>query len=299
MKKRFLFSIVLVVFLTQSLWGQDFRAEFQRLFAEKDFGGMETLLKNWEKLEPNNPELYVSYFNFYFNKSREEVVTLTSEPTSDETVKLSKEGDDKAVAFLGSQVRFEKESFEKGIAYINKGIRKFPDRLDMRLGKIYAMGQVGNFQEVSNELIKLIERSDQNKNAWLWMENKRVKNPLPFMLDAIQDHIVGLFNAGPDFIENFKTVAETVLKFYPKSVKNLSNLAVYYLVRMEYKKALEPLLRAEKIAPRDYIVLNNIAFSYYSLGEKEKAIKYYELVFKYAPGELKEGAREKLLELKK
>ena len=40
-------------------------------------------------------------------------------------------------------------------------------------------------------------------------------------------------------------------------------------------------MKAKKINPKDYIVLSNIAQAYKLKGDKNNAIKYYELTVKY------------------
>jgi len=299
MKRYFWIAVLLFIASLQTIYGQDFRTQFKVLFDKKDIAGQEKLLQTWEKTNSDDPELYVSYFNFYFNKSRSEILSLTSRPTSKESIKITKKDDDSTVAYLGSQFSYNKTDFDKAVSYLNKGIEKFPNRLDMRFGKVYAFGQIEDYKTFTGEIIKTIDYSNVNKNQWLWMENKPVKEPKKFMFDAIQDYVGQLFDADDEASENIKPIAETVLKYYPESVENLSNLGVYYLIKKDFDNALIPLLKAEKLAPADFIVLNNIAFCYYNKGDKPNAVKYYELVIKYGPEGAKAQAQEKLAELKK
>ena len=299
MKRYFIVALFLFIGLFQSINGQDFKAQFTEQFNKKDFEKQEKILQTWEKTNPKDPELYVSYFNFYFNKSRNETLSLTTKPISKESIVLTKENDDKAVAYIGSQVSFDKKNFDKGISYIDKGIEKFPNRLDMRFGKIYTIGQIEDYKTFTSEIVKTIDYSNVNKNQWIWIDNKSLDEPKKFMLNAVQDYIVQLFDAGDEYVGNIKTIAETVLKHYPDSVENLSNLAIYYLITKDFDNALVPLLKAEKIAPTDFIVLNNIAFCYYNKGDKTNAVKYYNLVVKYGDEGAKAQAKEKLTELKK
>lgn len=282
----------------QTVSAQDFKAQFDKLFEKEDFAGMEKLLPTWEKAKSDDPELYVSYFNFYFSKSRTENLILTKEKESKDSVGLTKENEEKPTAYLGSQIAFKKEDFDKGIFYINKGIEKFPNRLDMRFGKIYTLGQIEDYQMFTSEIVKIIDYSNVNKNQWFWMQNEKIENPEKFMLNAIQDYIVQLFNAGGENIENVKTISETVLKYYPNSVENLSNFAIYYLIKEDFDKALPPLLKAEKLAPTDAVVLNNIAWIYFNKADNVNALKYYELVSKYGNKQQKSEANEKIVELK-
>ena len=298
MKRLILITVLMLIGLLQSISAQDFKTQFKILFNKQDIAGQEKLLQTWEKSNPEDPELYVSYFNFYINKSRSETISLTTKPISKESVTLTKENDEKAVAYIGSRVSFNKVDFDKGISYINKGIEKFPNRLDMRFGKVFALGQILDYKGFTNEIIKAIDYSDVNKNQWLWIDNKAVNEPKKFMLSAVQDYVAQLYDAGDENAENIKIIAENVLKYYPDSVENLSNLAIFYMIKKDYDNALIFLLKAEKLSPTDFIVLNNIAFCYYNKKDKANAIKYYELVIKYGDETAMSYARQKMKELK-
>jgi tetratricopeptide (TPR) repeat protein len=299
MKRYVLLWLFLIIGSIQSTYGQDFNTKFNDLFDKNDVVGQQKILQRWEKNKPDDPELFVAFYNYYFNKSRKETLSLTSRPVSKESIVLTKEKDEKAVSYLGSQYSYNKEDFDKSLSYIDKGIEKFPNRLDMRFGKIYALGQVEDYKTFTSEIIKTLDYSNTNKNQWFWMESKPVKETQKFMLNAVQDYVGQLYDAGDDYADNIKIIAETVLKYYPDNVENLSNLAISYLIRKDFDNALIPLLKAEKIAPTDFVVLNNIALCYYSKDDKINAVKYYELVTKYGSEEAQLQAKEKLNELKR
>lgn len=257
----------------------------------------EKVLKNWEKSKPDDPELYVAYFNFYLNKSRKETLSLSSTPQSKDSLKMTKEDDEKVVAYLGSQETFEKKDFDKAIEYISRGIEKFPNRLDMRFGKTAAYGKIDDYKNYSSEIVKAIDYSNVNKNQWLWLEGKSLSDGKDFMLKTVQAYVVQIFDADED-TEFIKTIAETVLKYYPDSVENLSNLAISYMIKDDYDNALVHLLKAEKLAPTDSVIIGNIAYSYYLKKDFANSLKYYELLLKYGDEQAKKQAREKIQELK-
>jgi tetratricopeptide (TPR) repeat protein len=93
-------------------------------------------------------------------------------------------------------------------------------------------------------------------------------------------------------------IANEVLKFYPDHIESLSNLSITYLITEQYDKAIEVLLKAEKLAPTDAIVLGNIAQGYKLNGDKKRAIEYYEKAIKYADPVQVEYSRQQIKELK-
>lgn len=300
MKRRFIITLFFLFSLIQISYGQqDFKKQFKALFDKNDVAGQEKLLQNWEKSRPDDPELYVSYFNFYLNKSRREVVSLNSVPTSEDSIRMTKTDDEKVVAYLGSATKYEKADFDKAIEYLDKGIEKFPNRLDMRFGKIAAFRKIENYRIFTDEIVKAIDYSNVNKNQWLWTNDESVKEPKKVFLSSLQDYFVQVYDSGDENIEYLKTIAENVLKYYPDSVENLSNLAIYYMLKKDYENALTHLLKAEKLAPADPVIVGNIAWTYYLKGDKVNSLKYYELLKKYGDDQQKMQADEKITELKK
>ena len=139
-----------------------------------------------------------------------------------------------------------------------------------------------------------------NENKWTWDDNKPLDDPKEFMLSSIQSYQIQLYNTENDsLLDNMKRIAETVLKYYPDHIESLSNLSIVFMLQEQYDKALEPLLKAEKLDSKDFIVLSNIAQAYKLKGDNKNAIKYYELTLKYGDDQAKKYAKEQIEELNK
>jgi tetratricopeptide (TPR) repeat protein len=291
--------LMLTVFLAAQSFAQDFKKEFSRAFTQKDTAAQMQLLQNWQKEKPDDAELFVAYFNYYFSKSKREIIRLSSTPDTSASLELKDSTGLNTVGYLSDGIDYDSDLLEKGFQYIDNGINKFPTRLDMRFGKIYALGQIENYEAFTSEIIKTIDANNQLNDRWTWTDNKKVNDPKQFFLNAIQDYSVQLYNAGDEQLSRMQQIAERVLKYYPNHVESLSNLAIVYGLQGNYDNALKHLLKAEKIAPTDFIVLNNIANMYQQKGDKRNAIKYYELTAKHGDEEAKSAAAKKLKELKK
>lgn len=287
--------------LSQS-YGQDFNQQFKDLISKKDTVGQLKLLQKWEKSKNDDPELYVAYFNHYVMKSMTEQITIGNNPKGENVFQIMNTDSTKKdpVGYIYGDTYYNTKLLNKGFDYIDKGIDKYPARLDMRFGKIYMLGKTEKYEKFTQEIIKTIDYSDVIKNKWIWTNNKPVDDPQKFMLSAVQDYVLQLYNTENDaLLDNMKRIAETVLKYYPNHVESLSNLSIVYLLKKEYDKALELLLKAEKIDSKDYIVLSNIAQAYKLKGDYKKAIDYYELTVKYGDDGAKKYAKKQIEELKK
>lgn len=306
-KKKIMYrQITILLFglalLFNKVSGQTFKQEFNNLVSKKDTVKQRQLLEKWEKTDSNDPELFVAYFNFFVIKSKKEMVTLGQNPKGKEGLQIMDQDTAKKepVGFIYGDTSYDPNLLSKGFDWISKGIEKYPNRLDMQFGGIYMFGQLKDYENFTKQIIRTIDYSVVNKNKWTWANNKPLDDPKEFMLSSIQEYQNQLYNTENDaLLDNMKRIAETVLKYYPEHVESLSNISIVFMLQKQYDKALEPLLKAEKINPKDYIVLSNIAHAYKLKGDNKNAINYYELTIKYGEEQAKKYAQEQINELKK
>lgn len=280
---------------------QTLKQEFNALYSKKDTLAQRQLLEKWEKSNSNDPELFVAYFNYYVGMSKKEIVTLGNQPQGKDVLKIMDQDSTvkEPVGYIYGSTYYDPTMLSKGFSWINKGIEKYPSRLDMRFGKIYMFGQIQDYENFTVQIIKAIDYSNEIKNQWTWAEGKPLDDPKEFMLGSIQTYQLQLYNTENDsLLNNMKRIAESVLKYYPDHVESLSNLSIVYMLQKQYDKALMVLLKAEKINPSDYIVLGNIAQAYKLKSDYKNAIKYYELNLKYGDARAKNYAKQQIEELK-
>lgn len=281
--------------------GQSLKEQFDELSAKEDTVAERIHIEKWEKLAPDDPELYVAWFNYYVDLSHREIVRLDKNGADKEGFAVMSQDTSvkEPVGYMYSEKYYDTGILNQGFEKIEKGIEKFPSRLDMRFGKAFMYGQIADFDNFTKEIIRTIQYSGINKNQWTWSEGKPIEDGRNFMLSAVQDYQVQLYNTGNDsLLDNMEQIAKAVLALYPNNVENLSNLSVVYMLREDYGNALTVLHKAEKLNPDDYIVLNNIAHAYKQLGYKDNAIKYYELAEKYGDNETKAQAASEIRKLK-
>jgi tetratricopeptide (TPR) repeat protein len=296
LRRDLLLLFVSLTFLHCFCFAQDYRMEFNTAFQNGDTVKQKEALAKWQKADGRNAELFTSYFNYYFQKSRREIVSLTQAQPRGESLEFHDSTGN--AGYLGSEITFDPEVLQLAFDKIDEGIKLYPDRLDMRFGKIYVLGEVEEWQRFTDEIIKTIRYSITNKNKWTWTNNVKKENGEDFFFSGLQDYQVKLFNTQDDnLIPNIRSVAEEVLKIKPDHVESLSNLGVTYLITQKYDEALVAFLRAEKNAPKDMIVVGNIAHAYKLKGNKQKAIEYYEKVISAGDTKMSDYAKKQIKEL--
>ena len=296
MKYLFTFSFLL---LFLSSYGQDYYTDFVNACQTDDTTKQIQILEQWEKEDPNNPEYFTSRFNYHFMKSRTEVIEIMEDQPDGDSFKMQDESG-KTAGYLGSGVYYNPNEIKTAYQYIDEGIRKYPLRLDMRFGKIHTQGQMEDWDGFTEEIIKTVQLSKTKKAPWLWTLNEEREGDNEFLLSVIQDYQLQLYNTQDDrLLIYMRKIANAILDEYPDHVESLSNLSITHSLLGEYDKALQPLIKAEKINPNDYIVTANIANIYKLQGKNEQAIAYYEKLLSVQEPGVSEFAKEQIEILKK
>lgn len=292
-------TLILSVLLPVMGLAQNFQARFDSLFQTGDNIATRILLQEWEEQDPRNPELFTSYFNYYFQQARQEYLAMSKAQPRGESFQI-KDSTGALAGFLGSEIRYDAELIAKGLAKIDEGIRLYPNRLDMRFGKIYAYGQLEAWEEFSREIIRAIQYSAKNKNAWTWTNDEPVAMGEEMFLSSIQDYQIQLYNTEQDsLLIKMREIAQAVLQQYPTHIESLSNLSITHILTGEYDLGLVPLKKAEALNPSDGIVLSNIAQAYKLKGDTTQALNYYQKMLKLENPQAVDFARQQIENLNK
>jgi len=240
---------------------------------EGKFDELHKQLQMWEAKEPNNLEMFVAYFNYYVNRKMTSQIML---------------GEDA----LYESRKFDKDDVVVAVGYLDKGLKIAPNRLDMRMGKIYILNEIERYEDAGNELYAALEASKKIDNKWLWRDNEEFGGGEKGFLSAAQGHYDLWFDKGTEAaLKQFKRCTEKQIELYPEDVFAYNNMAGYYYAKKETQKVLEYLLQAELKAPNDCVVLLNIGKIYLEKEDKEKAKKYFTKVLDIGDEEEKDIAK--------
>ena len=259
-------------------FGQNFQTDLTQYFRTGDTLKQRETLEKWKKENPNNPELYFNYFNYYLDMAKREIAAfIESQSQKSEMDEITQESEAKENQYAINYENYTLNALEK----IEEGINLYPDRLDMRLGKIYAFSQNGNWDEYTNEILKAIRQSNVNNNLWIWTNNEELSGGKNFFLSTLRTYQSTLFKMKEDdLLFNVRSIANEILKYYPTNTESLSDISLTYILTNDYDSGIDFLLAAEKINPKNAEVLTNIAHTYSLKGEKAEAIKYYKKAMK-------------------
>ena len=276
MKKRILFFLMFVI--TTISYSQDYKTEFESLFNQGKKEEILPLINNWEKAEPDNPEMYIAYFNYYFMESQNEVIQLDTKNGPDNNLQILDTATQETVGYMYSKMYYGDSLFNIAQEYIKKGILKNPRRLDMYFGRIFTLREKGLYELHCEEILNVIELNKQINSEWLWSNNEKLEDSENFFKGSIQDYNYALFNLEEPRTIEIEKISSRMKELYPNDIENYSNLGVCKLMNSEFDQALEIFLEANKVNSEDAIVISNIAYTYMQLSNFKKSKEYYNLV---------------------
>lgn len=257
-------------------------------------------------------ERYIAEFNYYVNTAliHSGMTTSTQFPSSNEYVEgeiFTLTDSTGAVAGYMYFTRiWDTLKVDSALAVIDQGIALHPDRLDMRYGKIYFCGEVCRWQAFADAIHATLDHSVANSKRWMFPDNDTPIDTL--LIEGMLDYESSLFEAVTNArdsvsamanLASFRGVVEHMLRLYPDNLYNLNLMAVSYQVIGNHAEALSWLLKAEKVYPRDGIVLSNIADTYHFLGDVANERLYLQKLLEVDDADLKARARQYLDELDK
>ncbi|MFD2908066.1 hypothetical protein ACFSX9_04885 [Flavobacterium ardleyense] len=161
--------ILLLVFPILT-FAQDFKQQFNEKFKTKDykFEEVKTILDNWKVKSKNDVDYYIAAFNFYFTESQKEMIQLAAKvPDDNREALVLKDSLGNSAGYMYSQITNNDSLFAISQKTIDEGIKLFPNRLDLRFGKIHTLGKYERFEEYTNEILKTIDYSENIKHQWL------------------------------------------------------------------------------------------------------------------------------------
>lgn len=273
--KRNLLLILLVLVGMSATRAQSYNDAFFDALNSNDLETQRRVLAEWQEAAPNDVDLYIARYNFHANQT---FGTIGYVEGTDDEMDVSVSFDNYVPAFS-----FHSEAHaDSALNVITEAIGKFPNRLDLRFGKIYFLGQLANWDAFADEIIATLDRSQQIDHLWTYpnMDGGMVELLSEGVLDYQNDMLSAVSDLNNPSAEDtamflrMRRVAKRMVQLFPSDLYSVNILATTYTIFQEYDTAMKYLLRAEKIDPNDPIVLKNIVDVYTLMGKKKLAKPY-------------------------
>ncbi|MCX7787827.1 MAG: hypothetical protein N2442_09030 [Spirochaetes bacterium] len=276
--------LMILLVLPFRLMGDDYRAQYLNLLNNQQYEELLTLLGQWEKMEPTNPELYIAYFNYHFNRGRRLIQTMGQSPDGRHLVYTKRE--------------YDPEHAKAALRYIDTGLSLAPNRLDIHFGKVRLLAELGDLKGQKEAIVTVLRLSIQNGNRWMWTSGIPLTEGEASMFAGIEEYLGEWFDRFAETGSYLKEVAELETSLYPKNPWGWNILAGYYREVGDLPQVLSSLLKAEALDPTDGVVIANIGQCYVMLRENEKALEYFKKLQTHPAPQLRQYASEWIQNLK-
>lgn len=283
MKKLFV-TVVVILSAVLSLPAQTTNEEFKTRYETQvkrlgyDGIGVETLLDRWEKAFPEDLDMLLGKYNYYLSKSvSSQIVPKDQDRFLGAKPMLSLKDS------LGKDVKYFQENFYVDSLFalssqaIDKAIKLFPDRLDLRIVKITSL--IGYEKEspdmATSALSSLIDYDGTSHPVWKYGEETADKD---LFSSAIQEYCATFYSIGSGTsYESFRTLSEKMLKYHPDNAVFMTNLGTWnFVVKKDNKAALKYYNKVLKMEPDNYTAIKNCVL----MATRDKNVK---LEKKYLP----------------
>ena len=247
----------------QDAGADDFKTRYERLVRNVGYAGVgvETLLDRWEEACPDDRDVPMARFNYYFTKSqRSEVLPkpglrrfLGNQPTL-----ILKDSDGNDVPYF-EEYFYDEELFGEAMKVLDAQIAAHPDELRWYYLKISALTayEKESPDMAAEELKKLIARQASARPSWT-LDGEPAGDEV--FVQGAGEYCYDFFRTGtPQSYEYFRDISERMSRLYPKNPVFIDNLGSYWLVAKDNEKqAVKYYKKALKIAPDDAVAASNL-----------------------------------------
>ena len=278
-------AAALVLLLPTLAFAQDFERKYNLLVERVGpcGVGLETLLDNWAKAEPDNDKMLAAKFNFWLTKGQgTEVVTNTQKKYLGMDAVLALKDSTGADVYYFEVLKYDDECFREAIASVDRAISMYPERLDFRFMKAnaYISYERESPDMALANLLSLVNDFKAGKEKWTY--GGQIADD-DFFAAAMQEYCVSFYTLGTaGSYEAFRKLSEVMLGHYPDNPGFMSNMGSYnMLVKKDFKAALKYYNKALKKHPDDYISIRNSALAARRLGNVKMEKKYLQMLVEH------------------
>ena len=290
MRKIIYTLAVLLLAVTATAQTSDFQRRYNVLLNRVGPAGvgMETLIENWAKAEPESTDMLQARFYYYLVKSQgtEVVVRSESKYLGAKPILSLKDSTDTDVYYY-EVLKYDDELFAQALKVVDKMISACPDRLDYRFLKAnsYLSYERESPDMALSSILALAYEYKTSKTDWTYLEDPE-QGPVAvddaMFAQMMQEYCYSLYSLGsPSSYEAFYRLSQRLNEYFPKEADFLGNIGSYHLVvKGDCKTAVKYYDKALKLQPDNSPVLHNALIAARKLKDAKLEKKYLKLMGK-------------------
>lgn len=247
-----------------------------------------------------NPAYYVAAANYYWNSSLQP--NLSTKPAGPGDYILADPKTGKAVGSIDTSGHVDPALQQKAVALLTEAHSRFPYRLDIAMGLAYLQRELKQQSKCCSTLLNILKYAPKNVAKLEWKDGGPLPEPAAeYVPRLMQGYTSGFFKLDTrEGDELCRKLCNKLTQAYPESPYAYNMLAALSDAHGDKKTTIKYLLIAHQKAPKDALVLFNLATTCRAIGDNANALKYFEQVMPLTPDEqMKHSARLAIAELRK
>ena len=246
--------------------------------------GMETLIENWSKVEPDNTDMLTARFYYYIAKAQgTEVVARKEAKYLGAAPMLTLQDSTGVDVHYYEVLKYDDEIFSQALKVVDHAISLYPQRLEFRFMKAnaYLSYERESPDMALSNILGLAHDYMTSGKTWTYNENsEQLTVDQELFAQMIQDYCVTLYALGsPASYEAFLKLSQRMNGYFPKTPSFLANIGSYHMVvAKDPKTALKYYDKALKIEPKAREVINNAILAARKLKNTKLEKKYLKLL---------------------
>lgn len=246
--------------------------------------GMETLIENWSKVEPDNTDMLTARFYYYIAKAQgTEVVARKEAKYLGAAPMLTLQDSTGVDVHYYEVLKYDDEIFSQALKVVDHAISLYPQRLEFRFMKAnaYLSYERESPDMALSNILGLAHDYMTSGKTWTYNENsEQLTVDQELFAQMIQDYCVTLYALGsPSSYEAFLKLSQRMNGYFPKTPSYLANIGSYHMVvAKDPKTALKYYDKALKIEPKAREVINNAILAARKLKNTKLEKKYLKLL---------------------
>lgn len=286
-----------VTAFSQPLSREEYLGRYQRLTGRVGVTGVgvETLIDQWAEAWPDDEQMLLARFSYYYNKSQTPKVIQLSQDRylGREPLLPMKDSTGKVRNYFEDTV-FDDDLFRKADESISRAISLKPLHLDYRLVRVTALTayEKGSPDMALKELKALVDKHFKEHPEWVYEGMDKIGDEEFKAL--MQEYCYTFFRLGtPASAEAFRELSEHLLRYCKDEPLYLNNMGSYYLVyQKDRKKALKYYNAILRKHPDDLTAIRNCVLLARTAKDTKLEKKYLSMLAQYGETETERASAE-------
>ena len=269
MKKWCIFFFLITL---SSLFAESNHEKVTKALQNKKYNHAKVILTEWEKEDPQNPDLLTGWFNYYQLRKQKSITRMGPS-------KLTGQG-----SYIYGATIYDEEDLKTAIGYLDKALELYPYRLDIQFGKTRCLLDAEHYTEGTDQLISVLKLYEKDpSHDWYWTLDESFKangwDVKDTFLGCCQDYI-NMMDFGADRAKT-KEFLDCLLKVLGENPVFLNYYSIFYKYAGDNENRLKCLLRAYNLDKDDFIVMANICYTYHDMKKDKEADDWYKKILSY------------------